>query len=560
MIESLHISNYALIENIDIVFDRGLNIITGETGAGKSIILGALGLVMGDRADMSARRDPEAKTVVEAVFDISGLEGINSYLEANDLDTGPGQVILRRELTRGGGSRAFVNDTPVRLDQLREVSVRLLDIHSQHQNLLLADPAFQLSVLDAVAGNEALLAKYREAYAAYRTALGKYRRTEDMLRRNRSEEEYLSFQLRQLDELGLKEGEQEQLEKERRLLADAGQIKESVGQAIGALTDGTSVSEALTRAGALLRHLEDVYSEAAEMSERLEAARLEIDDVIDSLSRFGYGLKADPAALEEIEERLSAIYSLETKHHVEDDKGLIALREQLREQLATIASGDETLSELETAAKKAKKEAVLLARELSEKRKAAAADFARRLEERTRPLGMSNLHCTIAVDQDKLSPSGIDKVEFLFAFNKNSTPLPVGKTASGGEISRVMLALKSLIAEQMHLPTLIFDEVDTGVSGDIAGRIGLMMLDMARHAQLITITHLPQVAARGSRHLKVFKRDNETATLTQVKVLDNEGRRAELALMLSGDAADTTALATADTLLKGRGMPRPYKP
>ena len=198
MIESLHISNYALIENIDIVFDRGLNIITGETGAGKSIILGALGLVMGDRADMSARRDPEAKTVVEAVFDISGLEGINSYLEANDLDTGPGQVILRRE----------------RLDQLREVSVRLLDIHSQHQNLLLADPAFQLSVLDAVAGNEALLAKYREAYAAYRTALGKYRRTEDMLRRNRSEEEYLTFQLRQLDELGLKEGEQEQLEKE----------------------------------------------------------------------------------------------------------------------------------------------------------------------------------------------------------------------------------------------------------------------------------------------------------------------------------------------------------
>ena len=552
MIESLHISNYALIENIDIVFDRGLNIITGETGAGKSIILDALGLVMGERADMSAKRNAEAKTVVEAVFDISGLDDINGYLEANDLDTNPGQVILRRELTRGGGSRAFVNDTPVRLDQLREVSVRLLDIHSQHQNLLLADPAFQLSVLDAVAGNEALAARYREAYTAYRAALGKYRRTEDMLRRNRSEEEYLSFQLRQLDELALKEGEQEQLEKERRLLADAGQIKESVGQAIGALTDGASVSEALTRAGAVLQHLEDVYSEAAEMSERLEAARLEIDDVIESLSRFEYGLKADPAALEEIEERLSAIYSLETKHHVDDDKGLIALREQLREQLATIASGDEALSELETAAKKAKKEAVLLARELSEKRKVAAVDLAKRLQERARPLGMSNLRCEIAVNQDKLSPSGIDKVDYLFAFNKNSAPLPVGKTASGGEISRVMLALKSLIAEQMHLPTLIFDEVDTGVSGDIAGRIGLMMTDMARHAQLITITHLPQVAARGSRHLKVFKRDNELATLTEIKVLDNEGRRAELALMLSGDATDATALAAADTLLKSK--------
>lgn len=552
MIESLHISNYALIENIDVEFDRGLNIITGETGAGKSIILGALGLVMGERADMSAKRDPEAKTVVEAVFDISGHEDINEYLTSNDIDVNPGQVILRRELTRGGGSRAFVNDTPVRLDQLREVSVHLLDVHSQHQNLLLADPLFQLSVLDAVAGNDALLARYREAYSAYRAALNKYRRTEDMLRRNRAEEEYLAFQLKQLDELGIKEGEQEQLEQERRLLADAGQIKQSVSQAIGTLTDGTPVSEALSRATLLLQHLEYVYPDASELGDRLEAAKIEIEDVLDSLTRFEYGLKADPAALDEIEERLGVIYSLEAKHHVDDDKGLVALREQLREQLATIASGDEALAELETAAKKAKKEAVLLARELSEKRKGAAADFAVLLQERARPLGMSNLICTIAVDTDKLSATGIDKVEFLFAFNKNSTPLPVGKTASGGEISRVMLSLKSLIAEQMHLPTLIFDEVDTGVSGDIAGRIGMMMLDMSSHAQLITITHLPQVAARGNRHLKVFKRDNEIATLTQIKVLDNEGRRAELAQMLSGDDADATALAAADTLLRGK--------
>lgn len=552
MIESLHISNYALIENIDVEFDRGLNIITGETGAGKSIILGALGLVMGERADMSAKRDPEAKTVVEAVFDISGHEDINEYLTSNDIDVNPGQVILRRELTRGGGSRAFVNDTPVRLDQLREVSVHLLDVHSQLQNLLLADPFFQLSVLDAVAGNDALLARYREAYSAYRAALNKYRRTEDMLRRNRAEEEYLAFQLKQLDELGIKEGEQEQLEQERRLLADAGQIKQSVSQAIGTLTDGTPVSEALSRATLLLQHLEYVYPDASELGDRLEAAKIEIEDVLDSLTRFEYGLKADPAALDEIEERLGVIYSLEAKHHVDDDKGLVALREQLREQLATIASGDEALAELETAAKKAKKEAVLLARELSEKRKGAAADFAVLLQERARPLGMSNLRCTIAVDTDKLSATGIDRVEFLFAFNKNSTPLPVGKTASGGEISRVMLSLKSLIAEQMHLPTLIFDEVDTGVSGDIAGRIGMMMLDMSSHAQLITITHLPQVAARGNRHLKVFKRDNEIATLTQIKVLDNEGRRAELAQMLSGDDADATALAAADTLLRGK--------
>lgn len=550
MIESLHISNYALIEKIDIAFDRGLNIITGETGAGKSIILGALGLIMGDRADLRTMRSRDTKTVVEAVFNISGVDGINDMLADADVDTDPERLILRRELTRSGSSRAFVNDTPVKLDMMREVALRLLDIHTQHQNLLLTDSGFQLSVVDALAGTSGLLADYRRAYDAYREALGKYRRTADMLKRNKSEQEYLAYQLQQLDELNLKEGEQEELERSRDILSNAGKIKDTVSEAISYLSEPQSVTESLMRAASQLQHLGDVYDDATELSERLTAARLDIEDVMDSMRRFSDNLDADPYALQEVEDRLSTIYSLETKHHVDDDSALIALRLRLREQLETITNGDEALAALEEAAKAAKKKAVILARQLSEKRASVIPDLTAMLLERARPLGMSNLRFEVMLSQGKLTPTGLDSVEFMFAFNKNQPLMPVGKTASGGEISRVMLALKSVIAERMHLPTLIFDEVDTGVSGDIAGRMGAMMQEMAAHAQLITITHLPQVAARGNRHIKVFKHDNDTSTLTDIRVLDNGQRRAELALMLSGDADNATALATADTLLE----------
>lgn len=550
MIESLHISNYALIEKIDIAFDRGLNIITGETGAGKSIILGALGLIMGDRADLRTMRSRDTKTVVEAVFNISGVDGINDMLADADVDIDPERLILRRELTRSGGSRAFVNDTPVKLDMMREVALRLLDIHTQHQNLLLTDSGFQLSVVDALAGTSGLLADYRRAYDAYREALGKYRRTADMLKRNKSEQEYLAYQLQQLDELNLKEGEQEELERSRDILSNAGKIKDTVSEAISYLSEPQSVTESLMRAASQLQHLGDVYDDATELAERLTAARLDIEDVMDSMRRFSDNLDADPYALQEVEDRLSTIYSLETKHHVDDDSALIALRLRLREQLETITNGDEALAALEEAAKAAKKKAVILARQLSEKRASVIPDLTAMLLERARPLGMSNLRFEVMLSQGKLTPTGLDSVEFMFAFNKNQPLMPVGKTASGGEISRVMLALKSVIAERMHLPTLIFDEVDTGVSGDIAGRMGAMMQEMAAHAQLITITHLPQVAARGNRHIKVFKHDNDTSTLTDIRVLDNGQRRAELALMLSGDADNATALATADTLLE----------
>lgn len=551
MIESLHISNYALIRSIDIDFARGLNIITGETGAGKSIILGALGLIMGERADLRSMREGTQKTVVEAVFDITDHPDINDKLEAAQLDTDPTHLILRRELTAKGGSRAFVNDTPVNLQLLREVALELLDIHSQHRNLLLSDHNFQLSVLDALADNSALLDEYRRAYDAYRQALMQYKKTADLLKRSKSEEEYLTFQLNQLDELQLRAGEQAELEHSRELLANTEDIKDRLTAIIGSLTEPQSVTEALNHACNGLDQLNDVYDDAAEMTERLESAKNEIQDVINTLTGYDARLQADPFALQEVEQRLSSIYSLEAKHHVDSDEALIKLREQLREQLKTISNGDETLADLENAAKQAKKQAVTIARKLSARRQTIATEFVTQLSDRARPLGMSNLRCQVEFATIKLNQTGMDSVEFMFAFNKNQPLMPVGKTASGGEISRVMLALKSVVAERMRLSTLIFDEIDTGVSGDIAGRMGRMMQDLGNDAQVIAITHLPQVAALGERHIKVYKHDDEQSTMTDIRVLDNKERRSELALMLGGNPDDKTALAVAATLLKG---------
>lgn len=551
MIESLHISNYALIRSIDIDFARGLNIITGETGAGKSIILGALGLIMGERADLRSMREGTQKTVVEAVFDITDHPDINDKLEAAQLDTDPTHLILRRELTAKGGSRAFVNDTPVNLQLLREVALELLDIHSQHRNLLLSDHNFQLSVLDALADNSALLDEYRRAYDAYRQALMQYKKTADLLKRSKSEEEYLTFQLNQLDDLQLRAGEQAELEHSRELLANTEDIKDRLTAIIGSLTEPQSVTEALNHACNGLDQLNDVYDDAAEMTERLESAKNEIEDIINTLTGYDARLQADPFALQEVEQRLSSIYSLEAKHHVDSDEALIKLREQLREQLKTISNGDETLADLENAAKQAKKQAVTIARKLSARRQTIATEFVTQLSDRARPLGMSNLRCQVEFATIKLNQTGMDSVEFMFAFNKNQPLMPVGKTASGGEISRVMLALKSVVAERMRLSTLIFDEIDTGVSGDIAGRMGRMMQDLGNDAQVIAITHLPQVAALGERHIKVYKHDDEQSTMTDIRVLDNKERRSELALMLGGNPEDKTALAAAATLLKG---------
>lgn len=549
MLKSLHISNYALIETVDIDFVDGLNIITGETGAGKSILLGALGLILGARADLKAIRNPQKKTVVEAEFDISSYTGINDVLLANDIDTDDSVCILRREITSKGGSRAFINDTPVNLNIIREVAVRLIDIHSQHQNLLLADSAYQLSVIDTLAGNQQLLKQYSELYKAYRNALKNYTSTREMLTRSRDDAEYLSYQLAQIDELKLKPDEQTELERQREILANVNDIKSRLRNAIDAITSDNNVITAIRRSSEELSRLDEIYDEAPSLAARLNSASIEISDILDTLYDYDNTLLANPEELSEIESRLSAIYSLETRHHVENSDQLIELADKLRTQLNTISNGDEQLARLELEAKKAKKAAVILAREISARRMDAAADFVTELKNTATPLGLENLQFEIPFHATKLSPAGIDNIDFLFAFNKNQQLMTVGKTASGGEISRVILAIKAVVSEKMALPTIIFDEVDTGVSGDIANRMGRMMTNIADHTQVITITHLAQVASKGRRHFKVYKLDDDTSTQTHIDVLSQDERISEIALMISGNPENAGARSTAAEML-----------
>lgn len=566
MIRSLHISNYALISNIDIEFSSGLNIITGETGAGKSIILGALGLLLGGRADLKAVRDSGAKSVIEATFAIDGHGTIERLLRNADLDMLPGECILRRELSPGGRSRAFINDTPVSLTTLRDVAMRLVDIHSQHQNLLISEASYQLRIIDSLAGNAGLLDEYRTAYQAYRKALKAYTDTRESIRRSQSDAEYLQYQYDKLVEMKLIPGEQERLERERDILGNLTEIKERVaavleplsgraGSALAQLSEAASACETLaTGVGDNHEDTEDEGHGLRSLAERLQSARIEIRDIADSLQSFDNSLQADPGRLEEVEDRISELYSLEMKHHVDSPEALIELRDRIGSQLRELNNSEDVLSGLETAARRAKKEAVVLANKLTESRARTATEFAELLKNRAMPLGMPNLRCEVALTKDKLGADGADRIEFLFAFNKNQALTPVGGTASGGEISRLMLCIKSIVAESMELPSIIFDEVDTGVSGDIAQRMAEMMSQIGRKIQVITITHLPGVAAHGHKHFKVYKEDDDEATHTHIRALTEAERAPELALMLSGSSTDSAALANAKALLKKAKM------
>jgi len=560
MIKSLLISNYALISGMEIEFDPGFNIITGETGAGKSIILGALGLLLGERADMRVVRDTARKSVIEAVFGIGDAPGVGGMLSEMGFDSVDGDCILRRELLPGGRSRAFVNDSPVTLPVLRQIAVRLIDIHSQHQNLLLASPDYQLEILDNLAETNELLNNYRSAYAVYRRSLKQYTETRDMIRRNRDDADYIAFQYNELEAMDLQPGEHEALEHERETLSNLDELLEQIDRALTPLSGEpvnvqTALDEAVSAVESLAINLAD-EDEAEEpeidfhnLSERLESARIELSDIADTLMNYRESLNADPGRLEEVEERLSQLYSLETKHHVANADELIEIRDRLSSQLATLEDGDRVLARLEAEAKRAKKAAITLASELSERRTAAAAVFARQLREAASPLGMPNLRCDISFTRGKLGVDGFDQVQYLFAFNKNQALMPLGGAASGGEISRLVLSVRAILAERMHLPSIIFDEVDTGVSGDVATRMAAMMAGMSRSLQVICITHLPGVAAMGRVHFKVYKEDDENSTTTRIRRLDDAGRQAELALMLSGNPEDETALATARTLL-----------
>lgn len=553
MLESLHISNYALIDVIDIDFHKGFNVITGETGAGKSIILGALSLILGGRADSRVVTNPEAKSVIEAVFTVDDYPSLKDYCLEADIEWDEDRCILRREVAPAGRSRAFVNDSPVPLSKLQAVAMRLIDIHSQHQNQLLAMPDFQLKIIDTLAGNGARLAEYAKRYNALREAVRQLKVMRLKVERSREDEEFTRFQLEQLEELNLLPGEQADLEREREVMSNITAIKDALNRASGALSlDSDNAVSLVETAIDSCEELDGVLNATDDIPQRLESVKIELSDIASTLNGLNDSLSADPSELAAIEDRLNSIYTLCHKHHVDDSDGLIALRDTLRSKLNALDNSDELLKDLEKEARRAKALAKETAMEISEARKAEAMKFGQRLQEVAMPLGMKNLQCDIQVLPADMSATGIDTVQFMFAFNKNQPLMPVGATASGGEISRLMLSIKSIIASRMQLPSIIFDEIDTGVSGDVANRMGVMMRDISKNIQVTAITHLPQVASKGDAQYRVYKEDDDQSTHTHISRLSDEERVTAIASMLGGSSIDKAALAAARSLLKNQ--------
>ena len=549
MIKQLHISNYALIDRLDIAFAEGLTIITGETGAGKSIILGALSLILGERADSKAIRDTSAKTVVEATFDIGGYQ-LERFFADNDIDWDEHECLLRRELSPSGRSRAFINDMPVPLNVLRELSTQLLDIHSQHSNMLLSNPAFQLSILDSIAGNNELLDQYRSHYQEYREAVQLLDKTQQDMEQLRHNEDYIRFQLDQLQTMQLQPDEDLLLEAEQAKLSNVTSLKEALWTVENEL-DGeeNGILERLKGIALRLDEAEHNLHDVEGMGERVRTALIELKDIAQSAGAIMESLNDDPAELARIDDRLNSIYALERKHNAQDVNQLIAIQRDYERQLGEIEHNDDIIEELKARVDAAHKAAMEQAGKLSLKRHEAAKRFGTELLSLAAPLGMKNIAFDVDFKQVALMPSGIDNVNFMMAFNKNQALMPVKDTASGGEISRVMLCIKTIIARHMQLPSIIFDEVDTGVSGDVATMIGEMMADISRSIQVITITHLPQVAANGDHHLRVYKADTHDETLTHVEPLDEQEHVMEVARMLSGKDLNQAAIDNAKSLI-----------
>ena len=551
MIKKLSVSNYTLIDELHIDFEPGFSVITGETGAGKSIILGALSLILGQRADLKSLRHSDEKAVIEGVFDIASYH-LRDFFDENELDYDEGECILRREILPSGKSRAFINDTPVSVAQLKALGEQLIDIHSQHQNLLLADSRFQLRVVDTMAGDAALLADYREHYHRWRERLQAFARMQEENRTGREEEDYLRYQLGQLDEAQLKEGEQEELEGELQTLQHAEEIKNELAVLQTCLHgEETGVVSLLNAALSRMKSLSRLYPEVDEWIGRLESDYIDLKDIATTVDRSQENLNIDPERLAWVENRLDTYYSLQQKHRVSNAAELLALRDSFAERLARIENYDEELAALKRQVEEQEQQVRDLAARLTEVRQQSAAGISQTLTERVKPLGMPHLQFEIEVaPRPQLDETGGDAIRFLFSANKNQPLQPVSEVASGGEISRLMLSLKALVAHAMALPTIIFDEVDTGVSGEIADKMARIMREMAQCMQVISITHLPQVAAWGQTHYRVYKSDTDTATATHLVRLTDKQRVEEIARMLSGSSLTAAALDNARELLK----------
>lgn len=551
MLKHLYIKNFALIDILDIDLYPGFSVITGETGAGKSIILGAIGLLLGQRADLKTLKQGADKCVIEAQFDLSRYQ-MEDFFTENDIEYDAGDCIIRRELTSAGKSRAFINDTPVQLSMLKELGERLVDVHSQHQNLLLNKQDFQLSVLDIIANDAKELTDYQKTYDAFHQAAKDLQALKEEIERNRQNIDFLQFQHQELDSANLTIGEQEELEQKSETMTHAEDIKSALYTADNALqADNTGIVEQLRNALNALKGIGHVFPEAEELATRMDSTYIELKDIAQEVGSLMENIDFEPAELDHINERLDRLYDLQQKYHAEDTEGLIALRDQLKEQLDHIGNSDETLQERQQQVDQLKAQCQQKADLLTKLRTKAAKKVETEMRQRLIPLGMPHIRFQISIRQEDLSWNGQDKVAYLFSAN-TSTPLqPVSQVASGGEIARVMLALKAMISGAVKLPTIIFDEIDTGVSGKIAEKMAEIMYEMGSHErQVISITHLPQIAALGSAHYKVEKEETAQGTTSKMELLTADERITEIAQMLSGSKVTDAAIQNAKQLLR----------
>jgi DNA repair protein RecN (Recombination protein N) len=550
MLKQLYIKNFTLIDTLDIQLHPGFSVITGETGAGKSIILGAIGLLLGQRADSKTIKQGTDKCTIEAHFDLSRYD-MRFFFDDNDIEFDADDTIIRRELLASGKSRAFINDTPVALNLLKELGEQLVDIHSQHKNLLLGQQNFQIDVVDIIANDEKERLAYRQAYTEYHKACKHLEKLKYDIEQNRQNIDFLQFQYNELSTARLTDGEQEELEQKSETMTHAEDIKSALYEADNALSaEDTGIVGSLHSALNALKGIERVFPDATELAERMDSAYIELKDIAQEVSSNLEHVDFDPAELDAINERLDRIYDLQKKYQADSITGLLAIQEKLGQQLANIENSGDAIEELQAKCEQLKGDCQKKADTLTMLRTKAARKIEKDMQERLVPLGMPNVRFSIMVEQTELGRNGQDKVQFLFSAN-TSTPLqPVSQVASGGEIARVMLSLKAMISGAVKLPTIIFDEIDTGVSGRVAEQMAKMMQEMGlADRQVISITHLPQIAALGTSHYKVTKEETALGTISTMTELSADERITEIAQMLSGSDVTAAAIQNAKELL-----------
>ena len=551
MLKHLYIKNFTLIDTLDIELHPGFSVMTGETGAGKSIILGAIGLLLGQRADSKSIMQGTDKCTIEAHFDLSRY-GMQSFFTENDIEYDAEDCIIRRELTAAGKSRAFINDTPVQLSMLKELGERLVDVHSQHQNLLLNKQDFQLNVVDIIANDTKELAQYRQTFADYQAANKTLEALREDIERNRQNADFLQFQYHELSAANLQSGELEELEQKSETMAHAEDIKSALYTADNALqSEGTGIVESLRSAISALKGISHVFPQTKELTERMDSTFIELKDIAQEIGGQLERVDFDPAELDIVNNRLDKLYDLQKKYHADSIEDLIAQRDELQQKLNNIENSDEALAEMQQKVNELKVRCEKEAQALTRLRTKAAKQIEQEMQQRLIPLGMPNVRFQISMSQEALGKNGQDKASFLFSANA-STPLqPVSQVASGGEIARVMLSLKAMISGAVKLPTIIFDEIDTGVSGKIAEKMAEIMQEMGAHErQVISITHLPQIAALGTTHYRVSKEETSQGTTSHMTELTPDERITEIAQMLSGSDVSEAAIQNAKQLLK----------